>query len=198
MDSRTTADVIVVLEAKVEGSMVLLPITTTESPSSPSLVVRTAEVGVLDADAAIDEVIVLPSLSVVVTATWDVGAALVSDADVPVASSDVLASSLVAEVSDEVSSGCWSDVCVAEVALVSSPVMVGPADVTGSSVVSVVEAGSSLLVGSADVVADVSCVVDSSEDVGSEDVGSADVVGATELLEVMPVPTICRLFGMTP
>ena len=193
MDSRTTADVIVVLEAKVEGSIVLLPMTTTESPSSPSLVVRTAEVGVLDADAGIDEVIVLPLLSVVVTATSDVGAALVSEDVVPVASSDVLASSLVAVDSDVVSSGCWSEVCVAEVAVVSSPVMVGPADVEGSSVVSVVEAGCSLVVGSAVVVAEVSCVVDS-----SEVVGSADVVGATELLVVTPVPTICRLFGMTP
>ena len=193
MDSRTTADVIVVLEAKVEGSMVLLPMTTTESPSSPSLVVQTAEVGVLDADAGIDEVIVLPLLSVVVTATSDVGAALVSEDVVPVASSDVLASSLVAVDSDVVSSGCWSEVWVAEVAVVLSPVMVGPADVEGSSVVSVVEAGCSLVVGSAVVVAEVSCVVDS-----SEVVGSADVVGATELLVVTPVPTICRLFGMTP
>jgi len=148
---------------------------------------------VLDADAGIDEVIVLPLLSVVVTATSDVGAALVSEDVVPVASSDVLASSLVAVDSDVVSSGCWSEVWVAEVAVVLSPVMVGPADVEGSSVVSVVEAGCSLVVGSAVVVAEVSCVVDS-----SEVVGSADVVGATELLVVTPVPTICRLFGMTP
>lgn len=64
-----TAEVIVVLEAKVDGSMVLLPMTTTESPPSSSVTVRTAEVGVLDADAGVDVVIVLPSLSVVVTAT---------------------------------------------------------------------------------------------------------------------------------
>jgi hypothetical protein len=49
--------------------MVLLPMTTTESPPSSSVTVRTAEVGVLDADAGMDVVIVLPSLSVVVTAT---------------------------------------------------------------------------------------------------------------------------------
>jgi len=195
VDSRTTADVIVVLEAKVEGSMVLLPMTTTDPPSSPSACVRTADVGVLDADAGIDEVIVLPLLSVVVTSTWDVGVALVSDVSVPVASSDVLASSLADVDSDVVSSGCcWSEVCVAEVPVVSSPVIVGPADVTGSSVVSVAVAdGSSLVEESVGVVAEVSCVEDS-----SEVVGSADVVGATELLEVTPVPMTCRLFGMTP
>jgi len=195
VDSRTTADVIVVLEAKVEGSMVLLPMTTTDPPSSSSACVRTADVGVLDADAGIDEVIVLPLLSVVVTSTWDVEVALVSDVSVPVASSDVLASSLADVDSDVVSSGCcWSEVCVAEVPVVSSPVIVGPADVTGSFVVSVAVAdGSSLVEESVGVVAEVSCVEDS-----SEVVGSADVVGATELLEVTPVPMTCRLFGMTP
>lgn len=81
---------------------------------------------------------------------------------------------------------------MAELEVVSSPVIVGPADVTGSSVVSVVDAGCSLLVVE-EVVAVVSCEVDSSVETGSE-----DVVGATELLVVTPVPTTCRLFGMTP
>ena len=197
-----TADVIVVLDAKVEGLMVLLPITTTASPPSSSVTVRTAEVGVLEADAGMEVVIVLPSLSVVVTATWDVGVLLgSSDVVAPVASSvcDVLASSLVVVDSDVVSAG-WSEVGAAEVADVSSPVIVGPADVTGSSVVSVVVAGSALVVGSvvgAVVACVVSCVVSCVVD-SSEVVGSADVVGATELLVVTPVPTICRLFGMTP
>jgi hypothetical protein len=174
--------------------MVLLPMTTTASPSSSSVTVRTAEVGVLDADAEMDEVIMLPLLSVVVTATCDVGVLLDSDvAVVPVASSDVLASSLVDVVSDVGSSG-WSDVGVAEVAVVSSPVIVGPADVGGSSVVSVVVAGSALVVGS-EVGAVVSCEVDWSEVVVSAEVVG---VGATELLVVTPVPTTCRLFGMTP
>lgn len=96
---------IVVLEAKVDGSMVLLPMTTTESPSSPSETVRTAEVAVLDAEAGMDEVIVLPSLLVVVTATWDVGVLLDVDDVVPVASSDELASSLVDVELDVVSAG---------------------------------------------------------------------------------------------
>ena len=197
-----TADVIVVLDAKVEGLMVLLPITTTASPPSSSVTVRTAEVGVLEADAGMEVVIVLPSLSVVVTATWDVGVLLASsDVVAPVASSvcEVLASSLVDVDSDVVSAG-WSEVGVAEVAVVSSPVIVGPADVTGSSVVSVVVAGSALVVGSvvgAVVACVVSCVVSWVVD-SWEVVGSADVVGATELLVVTPVPTICRLFGMTP
>jgi hypothetical protein len=123
-----------------------------------------------------------------------------SDGVVPVASSDCggLASSLVDVDSDVVSEG-WSGVDVAEVALLPSPVIVGPADVTGSSVVSVAVAGGSLVVGvvGSGVVAVVSCVVSCVVD-SSEVVGSADVVGATELLVVTPVPTICRLFGMTP
>lgn len=190
MDSRTTADVIVVFEAKVEGLMVLLPMTTTGSPSSSSAV-RTAEVAVLDADAGTDEVIVLPALSVVTTALWDVGVLDADDSE-PVASSEVLVSSMVDDDSAVVSSGV-SEVCVADVAVVSSPVIVGPADVSGSSVVSVVLAGSSLVVedGGAGVV---SCEVDSSV----VDVGSTVEVGATELLVVTPVPTTCRLFGMTP
>jgi hypothetical protein len=68
-----------------------------------------------------------------------------SDGVVPVASSDCggLASSLVDVDSDVVSEG-WSGVDVAEVALLPSPVIVGPADVTGSSVVSVAVAGREL------------------------------------------------------
>lgn len=88
VDSRTMFVVMVVLEAKVDGSKVLLPMTTTGS-SSVSDTVWTAEVPVRGADdvTGMDDVMVLPSLSVVVTAVCDVGV-LDGDADVPVPDSD--------------------------------------------------------------------------------------------------------------
>lgn len=174
------AEVIVVAEENVEGSKVLLPITTTSSPS-PSAVVLTGEdvVRGADVETGTEDVIVLPELSVVVTGVLDSG---VSDgvADVPVSSS-------VAEVSD----GC-SDVGVVVGAVVELPSVgvVGPASVVVGSVVGAVVGSVSEVVGAV-VVALVSEVV------GSEDVVSELVVGATELLVVTPVPTTCR-FGMTP
>lgn len=174
------AEVIVVAEENVEGSKVLLPITTTSSPS-PSAVVLTGEdvVRGADVETGTEDVMVLPELSVVVTGVLDSG---VSDgvADVPVSSS-------VAEVSD----GC-SEVGVVVGAVVEPPSVgvVGPASVVVGSVVGAVVGSVSEVVGAV-VVALVSEVV------GSEDVVSELVVGVTELLVVTPVPTTCR-FGMTP
>jgi hypothetical protein len=69
--------------------MVLLPMTTRGSESA-LVTVSTADVPVRVADGVTDtdDVMVLPRLSVVVTAVWDVGV-LDGDAEVPVASSDV-------------------------------------------------------------------------------------------------------------
>lgn len=187
----------------MEGSIVLLPITTTLSPSL-SEVVRTAEVPELDGDAetALVVTIVLPALSVVVMVVWDVGV-LEADSDVPVVSSDdVLALSVVAAdvaslVGSEVCAELCSKDCVGDVDVVSLPVIVGPAVVvTGSVVGAVVVAGSSLVVGVVVVALVVCGVVESSE----EEVVSDEVVGVVEVevLVVTPVPTTCLLFGMTP
>lgn len=71
-------DVIVVADLRVEGSMVLLPMTTAAS-SSESVTVRTAEEVVRGADeeTGTEEVMVLPALSVVVTAELLEGVAVV-------------------------------------------------------------------------------------------------------------------------
>lgn len=141
--------------------------------------------------------IVLPSLSVVVTAVWDVGV-LEGGSDVPVSSSDVVsASSLVDGPAVVVSSG-WSDVGedVGAVVVVSSSVLaevVGSASVEVGSVVGAVVVSGSSVVSGVVVGAVVSGVVESSDVVSSVVVGGADVV-----LEVTPVPTTCRLLGMTP
>lgn len=173
-------EVIVVADFRVEGSMVLLPMTTAAS-SSESVTVRTAEEVVRGADeeTGTEEVMVLPALSVVVTAELLEGVVVV-----PVVSSSSV---------DVVSEG-WLEVGEADgevVSLSSSVAVVGPgSEVVGSVVGSDVVSGSSVV--GAEVVALVS-----SEVVGSSDVVSGVDVGSVELLVVTPVPTTCRL-GMTP
>lgn len=172
-------DVIVVADLRVEGSMVLLPMTTAASESE-SVTVRTAEEVVRGADeeTGTEEVMVLPALSVVVTAELLEGVAVV-----PVVSSSV-----------EVVSEGWLEVGEADgevVSLSSSVAVVGPGSEVVGSVV-----GSDVVSGSAVVGAEVVALV-SSEVVGSFDVVSGVDVGSVELLVVTPVPTTCRL-GMTP
>ena len=192
VDSRTMFEVMVVLEANVEGSMVLLPITT--KGSSSSVTVSTAAVPVRvaerDTDADVtgtDDVMVLPLLSVVVTAVCDVGV-LDGDADVPVPDSDSEVSPEVVDsvVGSEVGSEVGSDVGVVWSLVVG--VVVGS---TIGVVVSVWEADVEGVVGSTlDVVCD---VVDSLVVVSDVGVGVVE----TLVLVVTPVPTTCRL-GMTP
>lgn len=79
------------MEEKVEGSMVLLP-TTTRGSLSESVTVSTAAVPVrvADGETGTDDVIVLPLLSVVVTAVLDgVAVAPVCDSDSDVTSDEV-------------------------------------------------------------------------------------------------------------
>lgn len=189
VDARTIDDVMVVLEEKVEGSMVLLP-TTTKGSSSEPVTVSTAAVPVrvADLETGTEDVIVLPLLSVVVTAVCDSGV-LEGDADVPVADSDALSDELDASVvGSEDCSEDWSEVGVADVEEGPS---VGVSEEEG-----VVES----LVG----VEVVSWVLDVGADVvvwdvldGSVVVLSVFEVGEAEVLVVTPVPTTCRL-GMTP
>jgi hypothetical protein len=188
-------EVMVVLEEKVEGSMVLLPMTTRGSLSSVTVSTAAEPVRVAERDTddvtGTDDVMVLPLLSVVVTAVWDEGV-LDGDAEVPVAASEV-SSELVASV---VASEVWSEVGVADAEVVSSPVVV---------VESVVGSTIGVVVGSAcdsDVVADVvgsGLVVDGVVVVDWSVVESGVDVGVEEtlVLVVTPVPTTCRL-GMTP
>lgn len=68
VDSRTMFEVIVVLDEKVDGSMVLLPMTTRGSSSSVTVSTADVPVRVADRVTGMDDVMVLPSLSVVVTA----------------------------------------------------------------------------------------------------------------------------------
>lgn len=184
VDSRTMFEVMVVLEAKVEGSMVLLPITTKGSSSSVTVSTAAVPVRVAERDADVtgtDDVMVLPLLSVVVTAVCDVGV-LDGDAEVPVPDSEVSLEVVGSVVESEVGSEVGADVGVVSSLVVG--VVGSTADVVGSTwVVGVV--GSAL-----DVVCDVvvSLVVVSGVDVG---------VVETLVLVVTPVPTTCRL-GMTP
>jgi hypothetical protein len=108
--------------------MVLLPMMTRGSDSA-SVTVSTADVPVRVADGVteMDDVMVLPALSVVVTAVWDVGV-LDGDAEVPVPDSDWEASSEVVasvEASEDCSEDCSEDDVVAAVGVVCSPVVVG-------------------------------------------------------------------------
>ena len=192
VDSRMMFEVMVVLEEKVEGSMVLLPMTTRGSSSSVTVSTAAEPVRVAERDTddvtGTDDVTVLPLLSVVVTAVCDVGV-LDGDADVPVpdseASSEVVASVVASVVGSEVG---------ADVGVVSS-LVVGVASVVGSAV-GVVVSG---------CVSDVVGVVGSGVLVVGVVVGSAGVVvsgvdvGVVEtlVLVVTPVPTTCRL-GMMP
>lgn len=184
VDSRTMFEVMVVLEAKVEGSMVLLPITTKGSSSSVTVSTAAVPVRVAERDADVigtEDVMVLPLLSVVVTAVSDVGV-LDGDAEVPVPDSEVSLEVVGAVVGSEVGSEVGADVGVVSSLVVG--VVGSTADVVGSAwVVGVV--GSAL-----EVVCDVvvSLVVVSGVDVG---------VVETLVLVVTPVPTTCRL-GMTP
>jgi hypothetical protein len=102
--------------------MVLLPMTTKASDSA-SVTVSTADVPVRVADGVteMDDVMVLPLLSVVVTAVWDV------------------------EASEDCSEDCSEDDGAADVGVVSSPVVVG------SSVVLAVVCEVGSLVGAAEV-----------------------------------------------
>jgi len=191
VDSRTMFEVMVVLEAKVEGSMVLLPMTTKGSSSSVTVSTAAVPVRVAERDADVtgtDDVMVLPLLSVVVTAVCDVGV-LDGDADVPVADSDSEVSPEVvcSVVGSEVGSEVGSDVGVVTSLVVG--VVVGS---TIGVVVSGWEADVEGVVGSAlEVVCD---VVDSLVVVlPGVDVGVVE----TLVLVVTPVPTTCRL-GMTP
>lgn len=172
------ADVIVVADLRVEGSIVLLPMTRRGSSSS-SDTVRTAEEVVRGAEeeTGTEEVMVLPALSVVVIAELLEGVADVS----------VSSASSVAEVSEG-----WLEVGEADGVVVSSSsveVVGSASEVVGPVVGSDVVSGSSVV--GAEVVALVSEVV------GSSEVVSGVEVGSTELLVVTPVPTTCR-FGMTP
>lgn len=184
VDSRTMFEVMVVLEAKVEGSMVLLPITTKGSSSSVTVSTAAVPVRVAERDADVigtEDVMVLPLLSVVVTAVSDVGV-LDGDAEVPVPDSEVSLEVVGSVVESEVGSEVGADVGVVSSLVVG--VVGSTADVVGSAwVVGVV--GSAL-----EVVCDVvvSLVVVSGVDVG---------VVETLVLVVTPVPTTCRL-GMTP
>ena len=106
VDSRTMFEVMVVLEAKVEGSMVLLPITTKGSSSSVTVSTAAVPVRVAERDADVvgtEDVMVLPLLSVVVTAVSDVGV-LDGDAEVPVPDSEVSLEVVGAVVGSEVGS----------------------------------------------------------------------------------------------
>ena len=187
VDSRTMFEVMVVLEAKVEGSMVLLPITTKGSSSSVTVSTAAVPVRVAERDADVtgtDDVMVLPLLSVVVTAVSDVGV-LDGDAEVPVPDSEVSLEVVGAVVGSEVGSEVGADVGVVSSLVVG--VVGSTADVVGSAwVVGVVGVVGSALEVVCDVV--VSLVVVSGVDVG---------VVETLVLVVTPVPTTCRL-GMTP
>ena len=184
VDSRTMFEVMVVLEEKEEGSMVLLPMTTKGSSSSVTVSTAAVPVRVAERDADVtgaDDVMVLPLLSVVVTAVCDVGV-LEGDAEVPVPDSEVSLDVVGSVVESEVGSEVGSDVGVVSSLVVG--VVGSTADVVGSaSVVGVV--GSALEVVGEVVV---SSVVESGVDVGDVE---------TLVLVVTPVPTTCRL-GMTP
>ena len=185
VDSRTMFEVMVVLEAKVEGSMVLLPMTTKGSSSSVTVSTAAVPVRVAERDADVtgtDDVMVLPLLSVVVTAVCDVGV-LDGDADVPVPDSEVSLEVVDSVVGSEVGSEVGSDVGVVS-SLVVGVVESGTDDVVSGWVVGVV--GSAL-----EVVCDVV--------VSLVAVSSGVEVGVVEtlVLVVTPVPTTCRL-GMTP
>jgi hypothetical protein len=128
--------------------MVLLPMTTKASDSA-SVTVSTADVPlrVTDGVTEMDDVMVLPLLSVVVTAVWDEGV-LDGDAEVPVADSDSEAGSEVVasvEASEDCCEDCSEDDGAADVGVVSSPVVVG------SSVVLAVVCDVGSLVGAAEV-----------------------------------------------
>lgn len=186
VDERTMFEVMVVLEANVDGSIVLLPITTKGSSSSVTVSTAAVPVRVAERDADVtgtDDVMVLPLLSVVVTAVCDVGV-LDGDAEVPVPDSEVsleVVGSVVGEVGSEVGS---------DVGVVSSLVVGVVVGSTTDDVVSGCEAEVVGVVGSAlEVVCDVvvSLVVS----------GVDEGVVETLVLVVTPVPTTCRL-GMTP
>lgn len=187
VDSRTMFEVMVVLEANVEGSIVLLPITTKGSSSSVTVSTAAVPVRVAERDADVtgtDDVMVLPLLSVVVTAVCDVGV-LDGDAEVPVPDSEVSLEVVGSVVESEVGSEVGADVGVVSSLVVG--VVGSTADVVGSAwVVGVVGVVGSALEVVCDVV--VSLVVVSGVDVG---------VVETLVLVVTPVPTTCRL-GMTP
>ena len=164
------------MEENVEGSMVLLP-TTTRGSLSESVTVSTAAVPVrvADLETGTDDVMVLPLLSVVVTAVLD-GVAVA-----PVCDSDVTSDEVDAPV---VGSEDWSEeVGVADVEVVSR---------VGVVEVEVVES----LVGVVSWLLDVDVVVWDVL-VDAVDVVSVLEVGEADVLVVTPVPTTCR-FGMTP
>ena len=188
VDSRTMFEVMVVLEAKVEGSIVLLPMTTKGSSSSVTVSTAAVPVRVAERDADVtgtDDVMVLPLLSVVVTAVCDVGV-LDGDAEVPVPDSEVSLEVVGSVVGSEVGSEVGADVGVV------SSLVVG--DVVGSTV-GVVVSGCEL---------DVVGVVGSALEVVGDVVGASVVVSGVDegvvetlVLVVTPVPTTC-LLGMMP
>jgi hypothetical protein len=186
VDERTMFEVMVVLEAKVEGSMVLLPITTKGSSSSVTVSTAAVPVRVAERDADVtgtDDVMVLPLLSVVVTAVCDVGV-LDGDAEVPVPDSEVSLEVVGSVVGSEVGSDVGADVGVV------SSLVVGVVGSTTDDVVSGCEADVVGVVGSA---LEVVCDVVDSLVVSGVDEGVVE----TLVLVVTPVPTTCRL-GMTP